>query len=101
MPENPMATCREFLKDTIRQKIDFSQSDQNQGIPPPPLEKPYPPDAVRIKQLPVGQWQGVELIELVSAIEKRQSRRRFSPATRTQVPATISISRTRGRSRPV
>ena len=69
MPENSLAAYREFLKDTIRRKIDFSQTDQNQGVPPPPLEKPYPPEAVRIRLLPVGQWQGVESIDLASAIE--------------------------------
>jgi hypothetical protein len=68
-PDNPLDTGREFLKDTIRRKIDFSQTDQNQGVPPPPLEKPYPPEAARIKLLPVGQWQGVESIDLASAIE--------------------------------
>jgi SagB-type dehydrogenase family enzyme len=78
MSDNPLAAAREFLKDTIRQKIDFSETDQQQGVPPPPLEKPYPSDAVRIKLLPVGQWQGVELIDLASAIEERQSRRKFS-----------------------
>jgi len=37
MPKNPLAAAREFLKDTSRQKIDFSQSDQNQDVPPPPF----------------------------------------------------------------
>jgi SagB-type dehydrogenase family enzyme len=87
MPESPLAAYREFLKDTIRQKIDFSQTDQSQGVPPPPVEKPYPADAVRISLPPVGQWEGIELIDLASAIEDRQSHRRFSrePLTRDEL----------------
>ena len=96
MPKNPLATAREFLKDTIRQKIDFSQTDQQQGIPPPPLEKPYPPDAVRIELLPVGQWQGIELIDLASAIEERQSRRRFSPEPLTLDELSMLLWATQG-----
>ena len=96
MPENSLAACREFLKDTIRQKIDFSQSDQNQGVQPPPLEKPYPPDAVRIKLLPVGQWQGVELIDLASAIEERQSRRKFNPEPLTLDELSMLLWATQG-----
>ena len=34
---------RFFLKDTIRKQIDFSQTDQSRGVPPPPVEKPFPP----------------------------------------------------------
>ena len=68
MPENPLATYREFLKDTIRQKIDFSQTDQQQGVPPPPLEKPYSPDAMRFNLPPAGQWEGIELVDLATTI---------------------------------
>jgi SagB-type dehydrogenase family enzyme len=96
MPENPLAACREFLKDTIRQKIDFSQTDQQQGIPPPPVEKPYPPDAVRINLLPVGQWQGIELIDLASTIKERQSCRRFNPEPLTLDELSMLLWATQG-----
>jgi hypothetical protein len=33
--------ARGFLKDYIRLETDFSQSDQNLGIKPPPIQKPY------------------------------------------------------------
>ena len=39
---------RYFLKDTVRQTIDFRVTDQRQGIAPPPLEKPYDLDSDRI-----------------------------------------------------
>ena len=49
--------CRYFLKDSIRQEIDFSQTDQYRGVEPPPLEKPYPAEAKLIGLPPVGQWE--------------------------------------------
>ncbi len=79
MPRPSLDQCRNFLKDTIRQRIDFSQTDQSRGVPPPPVEKPYPPDAVRLRLPPVGQWEGVQVIDLATAIGDRQSRRNFSP----------------------
>jgi hypothetical protein len=96
MPDNSIAAYREFLKDTIRQKIDFSKTDQQQGVPPPPVEKPYPPDAVRIKLPPVGQWQGIELIDLATAIEERQSRRSFSPEPLTLDELSFLLWATQG-----
>ncbi len=77
MPERPLDRCREFLKDTIRQQIDFSQTDQHMGVEPPPLEKPFPADARRLDLPPVGQWEGIETVDLATAIGDRQSRRSF------------------------
>jgi len=39
---------RDFLKDRLRKRIDFSRTDQNRGIPPPPIEKLVSVDADRI-----------------------------------------------------
>jgi SagB-type dehydrogenase family enzyme len=79
MPERSVDRYREFLKDTIRQQIDFSETDQNRGVPPPPVEKPFLADADRLQLPPVGQWQGIESVDLATAIGDRQSRRAFSP----------------------
>ena len=68
---------RHFLKDSIRQTIDFWQTDQSQGIAPPPLEKPFSPDAARIDLLPPEAWQQIPTIDLLSAIQRRKSRRQF------------------------
>jgi hypothetical protein len=96
MANAPLDHCREFLKDTIRQKIDFSQTDQHQGVPPPPLEKPYSPDAVRLSLPPVGQWQGIESIDLATAIGGRQSRRSFSPEPLTLGELSFLLWATQG-----
>ena len=69
--------ARYFLKDTIRQAIDISQTDQNRGLEPPPLEKPYPADGRRINLTPPGKWQNIAGMDLETAIRNRQSRRLF------------------------
>jgi hypothetical protein len=34
-----LEAAREFLRDNVRQRVDFSQTDQSRHIPPPPIEK--------------------------------------------------------------
>jgi SagB-type dehydrogenase family enzyme len=69
---------RFFLKDSIRKRIDFSGTDQTRGVPAPPIEKPYPPDAVRIDLPKYGKWSGIPDIGLVKAIRNRKSRRVYT-----------------------
>lgn len=78
MSSSPLEQHRYFLKDTIRRTIDFSQTDQSRGVPPPPIEKPFAPDAPRIDLPPVGQWRGVPRVAVEDAIRRRRSRRDFS-----------------------
>ena len=69
---------RSFLKDDVRKKFDFSRTDQNRGVPPPPIEKPYGNDA-KLLDLPApGTWQGFPGMELERAIGNRRSRREYS-----------------------
>jgi SagB-type dehydrogenase family enzyme len=70
-----MKDRRDFLKDSIRLKVDFSQTAQSQGYPPPPVEKPVPEDAVRIKLPLEDAWLSFRAISLVDAILNRRSRR--------------------------
>ena len=70
---------RYFLKDSIRKTIDFSKTDQNQGIPAPPTTKPYPSNATRISLL-IEDWKERFDISLISAIENRKSRRNYIEA---------------------
>jgi SagB-type dehydrogenase family enzyme len=69
---------RLFLKDSIRKVIDFSQSDQNRSMAPPPVEKPYPPDAKRIDLPTYDQFEDIGKIDLKEAIKNRESRRSYS-----------------------
>jgi SagB-type dehydrogenase family enzyme len=78
MSDHLIQQSREFLKDTIRQRIDFSATDQSRGIAPPPLQKPFAKDAVRINLLPSDKWQRIGQMDLLTAIRKRQSHRKFA-----------------------
>ena len=70
---------REFLKDSVRKITDFSTTDQHQGVPPPPIEKPFDPAASRVQLLARAQWEDcITQPDLVSAIANRESRREFS-----------------------
>jgi SagB-type dehydrogenase family enzyme len=68
---------RNFLKDTIRQTIDFSQTDQRKGIAPPPIEKPYDVNSNRIDLMTKDNWHSIANIDLISAIQNRKSHRHF------------------------
>ena len=70
---------RFFLKDTVRQMVDFGNTDQNRGIAPPPLEKPVPSGAQRIDLVPVKKLEGVSDTDVFTAIANRRSRRSFKP----------------------
>ena len=78
MPSPLLDQYREFLKDTIRQRVDFSQTDQSRGVAPPPLEKPFAAEATRIKLVAPAQWRGIGPVELLTAIRNRRSRRQFT-----------------------
>ena len=69
---------RYFLKDSIRKKIDFALTDQNRGVAPPPIEKPFPADGVRIDLAKYGQWQDIPNVDLAKAIRNRKSRRVYT-----------------------
>jgi hypothetical protein len=70
--------CRYFLKDPVRLTIDFGETDQSRGEPAPPIQKPVPADAKRIKLVPVHDWKGIGNVDLTRAMAERQSVRRFT-----------------------
>jgi SagB-type dehydrogenase family enzyme len=69
---------RDFLKDTVRKEIDFSQTDQHIGFPPPPFEKPYD-SASPVVALPAfDDWrEKIGKVDLTEAIANRKSRREY------------------------
>ncbi len=69
---------RFFLKDTIRKRIDFSETDQNRGVAAPPIEKAYPADTVRIDLAKFGKWRDIPDIDLAKAMRNRKSRRVYT-----------------------
>lgn len=78
MRESLIETYRYFLKDSVRLTIDFKYTGQNRNVPPPPIEKPYDPDARRIKLTAPNEMQGITNVDVFSAIAERKSRRNYS-----------------------
>ncbi len=79
MSEANYMSSREFLKDSLRKRTDFSRTDQNLGKPVPPVQKPFDPDAQRISLASPEQWQEfVRDISLDKIIAKRKSRRNYA-----------------------
>jgi SagB-type dehydrogenase family enzyme len=87
---------RYFLKDSLRLTIDFGQTDQNSGIAPPPLEKPYSADSQRIDLAPLHEWRNIFPIDLVSAIENRRSHRQFTREPLTMDELSFLLWATQG-----
>jgi len=70
---------RNFLKDHLRLTLNFATTDQNKGIPAPPLQKPYQPDQTLISLPSPEDWPLNYDISLRTAISRRKSRRSFTP----------------------
>lgn len=68
---------REFLKDTVRLQMDFSQTAQSRGFPPPPVEKPFDETKDRIDLIPAENLQKDIQTDLTKAIAERVSHRKF------------------------
>jgi SagB-type dehydrogenase family enzyme len=80
MDAKTIERLRYFLKDNIRQEVDFSATEQALGLPPPPIEKPWDPRAKRLDLPRPDRWPNVGQIHLDEAIRNRVSHRRFGQA---------------------
>ena len=69
---------RDFLKDSIRKTVDFSQTGQSRGIEPPPAQKPCPPGAVKIALPGPADWGSIPEMGLERAMAGRKSRRSYT-----------------------
>lgn len=54
--EEQIRALREFLKDDVRKRTDFSQTDQTLGVQMPPVQQPVKEGAL---VLPLPEWRGV------------------------------------------
>ena len=72
-----MHELREFLKSGDWAAWDLAETDQRRGLPPPPLEKPAPPDAPRVALVPPDRFT-VGSMPLLQAINRRRSRRKYT-----------------------
>ena len=70
---------RTMLKSmSIELEHDEWEPYQRKGVTPPPLEKPYPEDAVLV-ELPRSNDAGLGNVPLAKAMKQRESRRKFTP----------------------
>ena len=79
MEQSLIDKFRFFLKDNVRQTIDFYNTDQNRGVAPPPIEKPFSSDAKRLDLVPAAELHDISEMNVFTAISNRRSRRVFSP----------------------
>lgn len=77
MNRDEITPYREFLKDSLRLEINFHLTDQNQGIDPPPVQKPPRPDQQLIALPGQTAFAAFAGTDLVNAIADRKSHRRF------------------------
>lgn len=77
MRDNETKMLRRHLMDTIRREVDFSQTDQNLGLPMPPIQKPVEEDQL-VVMLP--SWKNIVKPQgsLDQLIANRRSYRKFS-----------------------
>lgn len=87
---------RELLKDSLRLEINFSLSDQNCGIAPPPLQKPARPDQQLIALPGESHWQAFAGTDLLQAIKARRSHRSFAPTPLTLTEVALLLWATQG-----
>lgn len=87
---------RSFLKDSIRKTIDFSNTDQNRGVPPPPIQKPFNRDVKRIDLPPVSGLENMPRIDLFSAMRQRRSRRNYGDEPLTIAELSFLLWATQG-----
>lgn len=102
-PADPLALCRFFLKDDIRDLVDFRATDQSRGVPPPPVQKPADPAAPRIALVAPAAFDGLGLgrMPLLEAIRRRESARRFTGEALSLAELSFLLWATQGvRSRP-
>ncbi len=78
MSDDAVRQGREFLKDNVRQTIDFSRTAQNRGVAPPPFQKPYPEGVRLIGLPPMAASSARPSADLSTAIHNRRSRRRYA-----------------------
>lgn len=87
---------RYFLKDSVRQIVDFRNTDQHRGIAPPPLEKPIPDRAHLINLVPAEKLHDISVMSVFTAIASRKSRRVFSSQPLTLKELSFLLWATQG-----
>ncbi len=96
MKNRDLERNRDFLKGSLGRILDFSTTDQNMGIPVPPVEKPCSPDDRIIPLTKPGKWKNIGSIAIEEAIAARKSVRRYSPHPVTKDELSFLLWATQG-----
>ncbi|WP_321529863.1 SagB/ThcOx family dehydrogenase [uncultured Desulfuromonas sp.] len=86
---------RAFLKDDLRQQINFYLTDQNRGIDPPPIQRPPRPGQT-ILPLPDIDLEKFHGTDLLDAMANRESLRRYLATPLTQHELGLLLWATQG-----
>ncbi len=96
MDWHTIAEHREFLKDSLRQTINFRFTDQHQGIPAPPIQKPIRENQELITIPGRESWKTFRGTDLFDAISQRKSHRRFKSEGLNQAELSFLLWSTQG-----
>jgi len=96
MDEPTIAAQRAFLKDTLRRHINFHLTDQNQGVEPPPLQKPPGAEQHLIPLPDAASFADFRGTDLLDAIAGRRSHRRFAERALTLAELAFLLWATQG-----
>jgi SagB-type dehydrogenase family enzyme len=96
MDRKTLEAYRSFLKDNIRKTVDFSLTDQNRRMPPPPVEKSYAPEKKRIDLPSIRTLNNIGRIDLQTAIAERESCRTYSDESITLDELSFLLWATQG-----
>lgn len=96
--QDPRRLFHFFLKDSIRDLVDFRQSDQSRGVPPPPIQKPAREDARRVGLVPPEALRssGLAQMPVLEAIARRSSVRRYSETPLSLAELSLLLWATQG-----
>ncbi|MDA3903699.1 MAG: SagB/ThcOx family dehydrogenase [Desulfuromusa sp.] len=96
MDKDKIAEHRDFLKDSLRQTINFRFTDQHQGIEPPPVQKPPHPEQSLIELPGQEKWTAFRGTDLLDAISNRKSHRRFKAESLSLAELSFLLWSTQG-----
>ncbi len=96
--QDPRRLFRFFLKDSIRDLVDFGRSDQSRGIAPPPIQKPVPEGARRVGLVPHEEIRkaGLAQMPILEAIARRSSVRRYTDTPLSLAELSLLLWATQG-----
>jgi SagB-type dehydrogenase family enzyme len=88
-------TYREFLKGDLWASWGDRETDQQKGLPMPPLQKPYPSDAPLVELVPPERIS-LGTASLIDVIAQRKSQRKFQPTPLTLEELSFLLWATQG-----